>query len=123
MDYGLFTPIQHAAIAALTGPQDCVKAIRTRYCERRNFMCEALAKVGWDIPKPKATMYLWAKIPEFYRDMGSLTFTKLLLEKANVVVSPGIGFGEYGNDYVRFSLTESDDNMRSAVASISTLFK
>ena len=123
LDYGLFTPIQVAAVEALNGPQDCVKKICHIYRERRNLMCESLAGIGWDVPKPKATMFLWAKIPEEYRDMGSLTFTKFLLEKAHVVVSPGIGFGEYGNEYVRFSLTAEDDNISKAVASLGSILK
>lgn len=123
LDYGVFTPIQYAAVAVLTGPQDCVKEIRHLYRDRRNYMCDALAKFGWDIPKPRATMFLWAEIPELYRDMGSLAFTKLLLEKAHVVTSPGIGFGEYGNDYVRFSLTIDDDAMQKAAANLGSVLK
>ena len=100
LDYGMFTPVQVAAIAALEGPQDCVKQIADMYCSRRNVLCEGLTAAGWQVDKPRATMFVWAKIPEFYRDLGSLEFAKKLLHDAKVAVSPGIGFGEYGDEYV-----------------------
>ncbi|PIQ43750.1 MAG: alanine transaminase [Gammaproteobacteria bacterium CG11_big_fil_rev_8_21_14_0_20_46_22] len=123
LDYGMFTPIQKAAVTALTGPQDCVAEIRATYQHRRDLMCESLADIGWAIQKPKATMFLWAKIPEKFRDMGSLMFSKWLLEKAGVAVSPGIGFGEYGNDHVRFSLIQGGDKISYAVEAMSSVLK
>jgi alanine-synthesizing transaminase len=118
LDYGIFNPIQHAGVAALTGPQDCVKEIQQIYRDRRDFMCENLASIGWDVPKPKATLFLWAKIPEKFQHMGSLVFAKFLLERSHVAVSPGIAFGEYGNGFVRFSLTENEENMRAAITAL-----
>ncbi|MDH5650216.1 MAG: alanine transaminase [Gammaproteobacteria bacterium] len=118
MDYGTFTPIQIAAITALEGPQDCVETIRATYESRRNVLCTGLKEAGWAIQKPKATMFVWAKIPERYKELGSLEFSKMLLKEAKVAVSPGIGFGEYGNDYVRFSLIENEHRTRQAIRSI-----
>jgi alanine-synthesizing transaminase len=117
-DYGQFAPIQIAATVALNGPQHYVKEIREIYQTRRDILCEGLSRVGWAIEKPKATMFVWAKIPEPFRAMGSLEFSKLLLSKAEVAVSPGIGFGEYGNDYVRFALVENEKRIRQAVNGI-----
>lgn len=123
LDYGMFTPIQVAAIAALEGPQDCVDEIVETYKSRRDVLCEGLNAVGWQVEKPKATMFVWAKIPERYREMGSLEFTKKLLKEAKVAVSPGIGFGEYGDDYVRFGLIENEHRTRQAVRGIRDMFR
>lgn len=118
LDYGMFTPIQVAAIAALEGPQDCVAQIRHMYKLRRDVLCEGLNKAGWKVTPPKATMFVWAQIPEAYRHMGSMEFSKLLLEEAKVAVSPGIGFGEYGDDHVRFALIENEHRTRQAIRNI-----
>ena len=113
LDYGMFTPIQVAAIAALEGPQDCVDEIRTLYRERRDVLCDGLNAIGWAVEKPKATMFVWAKIPEQYRSLGSLEFSKKLLKDAKVAVSPGIGFGDFGDEYVRFGLIENTHRTRA----------
>ncbi|MEN8131629.1 MAG: alanine transaminase [Pseudomonadota bacterium] len=123
LDYGMFTPIQVAAITALEGPQDCVDEVRRTYCDRRNVLCDGLNNVGWKVEKPKATMFVWAAIPEPYRDMGSLEFTKLLLKEAKVAVSPGVGFGQYGDDHVRFSLIENEHRTRQAIRGIRKMFR
>ena len=123
LDYGMFTPIQVAAIAALEGPQDCVDQIRALYKVRRDVLCEGLNSIGWAVEKPKATMFVWAKIPERYRNMGSLEFSKKLLKEAKVAVSPGIGFGEYGDDHVRFGLIENTHRTRQAVRGIKQMFR
>jgi len=123
LDYGMFTPIQVAAIAALEGPQDCVQQISDMYCRRRNVLCEGLVTVGWEVEKPKATMFVWAPIPEYYRQMGSLEFSKKLLHDAKVAVAPGIGFGEYGDQYVRFGLIENEHRTRQAVRGIKEMFR
>ncbi len=122
-DYGTFTPIQVAAILALEGPQDCVEEIRARYELRRNVLCDGLQNAGWKVDRPKATMFVWARIPEAYRSMGSLEFSKKLLRDSQVAVSPGIGFGEYGDEYVRFSLIENEHRTRQAVRSIREMFR
>jgi alanine-synthesizing transaminase len=118
LDYGMFQPIQIAAIIALNGPDDCVKQIVDAYRERRDVLIEGLNRIGWEIEKPKGTMFVWAKIPEQYRDMGSIEFSKMLIQKAKVAVSPGIGFGEYGDDYVRFALVENPHRTRQAIRGI-----
>jgi alanine-synthesizing transaminase len=118
LDYGAFTPIQVAATAALNGCQDCVEEVRTRYRERRDVLIEGLASAGWPVPAPPATMFVWAPIPEPWRALGSLAFSKLLLEEAKVAVSPGIGFGEYGEGCVRLALVENRQRIRQAVRSI-----
>ena len=118
MDYGIFAPIQIAAIHALTGPQDCVADIVHRDQRRRDVLCDGLARSGWPIEKPKATMFVWAHIPEAFRALGSIEFSKLLLREAKVAVSPGIGFGEFGDEYVRFSLIENEHRTRQAVRGI-----
>jgi alanine-synthesizing transaminase len=118
LDYGAFTPIQVAATAALNGPQDCIEATRTRYRERRDVLVEGLAAAGWPVPAPPATMFVWAPLPEPYRAIGSLAFSKLLLEQAKVAVSPGIGFGEYGEGHVRLALVENRQRIRQAVRNI-----
>ena len=123
LDYGMFTPVQVAAIAALEGPQDCVKQISDMYCSRRNVLCDGLNAAGWKVERPKATMFVWAPIPEFYRHLGSLEFAKKLLHDARVAVSPGIGFGEYGDGYVRFGLIENEHRTRQAVRGIRDMFR
>jgi len=123
LDYGMFTPIQVAAITALEGPQDCVREIRDMYQERRDVLCDGLNALGWQVEKPKATMFVWARIPESYRAMGSLEFSKKLLSDAKVAVSPGIGFGEYGDEYVRFGLIENLHRTRQAIRCIKDMFR
>jgi len=123
LDYGMFTPIQVAAITALEGPQDCVREIAEMYRKRRDVLCDGLESVGWPVEKPKATMFVWARIPEPYREMGSLEFSKLLLKEAKVAVSPGIGFGEYGDDHVRFGLIENEHRTRQAIRGIRDMFR
>jgi len=118
LDYGMFTPIQIASIAALEGPQDCVAEICEMYRKRRDVLCEGLNKLGWAVEKPKATMFVWARIPYSHRALGSLEFSKQLLNQAQVAVSPGVGFGEYGDEYVRFSLIENEHRTRQALRSI-----
>jgi alanine-synthesizing transaminase len=121
-DYGTFTPIQVASIAALEGPQDCVHDICEIYRVRRNVLVEGLNKLGWHIPLPKATMFVWAQIPEQYRKLGSLEFSKLLMNEAKVAVSPGIGFGDYGDGHVRFALIENEERTRQALRGIKQMF-
>src|SRR5688572_5931475 len=123
LDYGMFTPIQVAAILALEGDQSCVAEICETYRERRDVLCEGLNSIGWHVEKPKATMFVWAPIPEPYKAMGSLEFAKKLLLDAKVAVSPGIGFGEYGDDHVRFSLIENPHRTRQAVRGIRNMFR
>ena len=123
LDYGMFTPIQVAAIAALEGPQECVKEICDMYQSRRDVLCDGLSAIGWKVEKPKATMFVWAPIPEQFKEMGSLEFSKLLLKEAKVAVSPGIGFGDYGDDHVRFGLIENEHRTRQAVRGIRDMFK
>jgi len=123
LDYGMFTPIQIAAIAALEGPQDCVAEIRDMYQSRRDVLCEGLNSVGWNIKPPKATMFVWAKIPEAYAEMGSLEFSKKVLQEAKVAVSPGLGFGSYGDQHVRFALIENEHRTRQAVRGIREMFR
>ena len=122
LDYGTFTPIQVAAIAALEGDQACVKEIRAMYQERRDVLCAGLNAAGWPVVPPKATMFVWARIPEEFRHLGSLEFSKLLLAEAKVAVSPGLGFGEYGDDHVRFALIENEQRIKQAVRGIRNLF-
>ena len=122
-DYGTFTPIQVASILALEGPQECVEEIRLMYQKRRDVLCHGLHAAGWMVDVPKATMFVWAKIPLQYREMRSLEFCKKLLNEAQVAVSPGIGFGEYGDDYVRFSLIENEHRTRQAVRSIKDMIR
>ena len=122
-DYGTFTPIQVASILALEGPQDCVEEIRLMYQKRRDVLCHGLHAAGWMVEVPKATMFVWAKIPLQYRALGSLEFCKKLLTEAQVAVSPGIGFGEYGDEHVRFSLIENEHRTRQAVRSIKEMIR
>jgi alanine-synthesizing transaminase len=117
-DYGTFTPIQVASIAALEGPQECVTQICDNYRKRRDVLVEGLNKAGWQVALPKATMFVWARIPEPYRSLGSLEFSKLLLTEAKVAVSPGIGFGDYGDNHVRFALIENEERTRQALRGI-----
>lgn len=123
LDYGMFTPIQIASIAALEGPQECVAEITEMYRKRRDVLVEGLNAAGWPVEKPKATMFIWAKIPDSHVHLGSLEFSKQLLEQAQVAVSPGIGFGEYGDDHVRFSLIENEHRTRQAMRSIKKFLK
>jgi alanine-synthesizing transaminase len=122
-DYGSFTPIQVAAIVALEGPQDCVASIRETYEKRRNVMVKGLHDIGWMVEVPKASMYVWAKIPEPYAALGSLEFTKRLIEGAKIAVSPGVGFGDYGDDHVRIALIENEHRLRQAVRGIRDMFR
>ncbi|PCI48641.1 MAG: alanine transaminase [Moraxellaceae bacterium] len=123
LDYGTFTPIQVAAIEALEGDQSCVQEICDLYQKRRDVLCKGLNDVGWSVEIPKATMFVWAKIPEQFQSLGSLEFSKLLLKEAKVAVSPGIGFGEYGDDSVRFALIENEHRIRQALRGIRRLMK
>ena len=118
LDYGAFTPIQVAATVALNGPQDCVDEMRALYRRRRDVLIDGLAATGWEVPSPPATMFAWAPIPPAYGEMGSLEFSKLLLKEAKVAVSPGVGFGEFGDGHVRFALVENRQRIRQAVRSI-----
>jgi len=122
-DYGMFTPIQVAAIAALEGPQECVSKIRDTYKSRRDVLVQGLNRLGWPVESPKATMFVWAQIPEMSRSMGSMEFSKKLLLEAKVAVSPGIGFGDYGDGHVRFSLIENEERSRQALRGIRQMFK
>ena len=122
-DYGMFTPIQVASIIALEGPQDCVETVRQIYQGRRDVLCSGLDAVNWKVNKPKATMYIWAPIPEPYQSIGSLEFSKKLLADARVAVSPGTGFGHYGDDHVRFALIENEARTRQALRGIKEMFR
>jgi alanine-synthesizing transaminase len=122
-DYGTFAPIQVASIVALEGPQECVSQIRTTYEKRRNVMVKGLHDIGWMVEKPKASMYVWAKIPEAYAKLGSIEFTKRLLADAKIAVAPGIGFGDYGDDHVRIALIENEHRLRQAVRGIRDMFR
>jgi alanine-synthesizing transaminase len=122
LDYGIFQPIQIASIIALNGPYDCVEEIVNIYRERRDVLINGLRRVGWKVRKPKGTMFVWAKIPEQFREMGSLEFSKMLIEKAKVAVSPGVGFGQYGDDSVRFALVENPHRIRQAIRGIREIF-
>ncbi|HVI90532.1 MAG TPA: LL-diaminopimelate aminotransferase [Dongiaceae bacterium] len=123
LDYGAFTPIQVAATAALNGPQDCVDEIRARYKSRRDTLVEGLHAAGWNITPPKASMFAWAEIPEPYRHMGSLEFSKFLLTEAKVAVAPGVGFGEHGENFVRFGLVENEHRIRQATRNIKAVLR
>ncbi len=123
LDYGTFTPIQVAAIQALEGPQECVAEICEMYKSRRDVLCDGLNAIGWTVEKPKATMFVWAPIPEAYKAMGSLEFCKKMINEAKVAVSPGVGFGQHGDDHVRFSLIENEHRTRQALRGIKAMFK
>jgi alanine-synthesizing transaminase len=118
LDYGAFTPIQVAAATALNGPQDCVDEIRAIYKGRRDTLVKAMQGAGWEIPAPPASMFAWAKIPEAYREAGSMLFSKLLIEEAGVAVAPGVGFGEYGEGFVRIGLVENEHRIRQAARNV-----
>lgn len=118
LDYGAFTPIQVAAVTALTGPQDCVEQIRGIYRERRDVLIKGLASAGWDMPNPEGSMFAWAPIPSRYASLGSVEFSKLLLDRAKVAVAPGLGFGEHGEGYVRIGLVENPHRLRQAIRNI-----
>ncbi|MXN64256.1 LL-diaminopimelate aminotransferase [Stappia sp. GBMRC 2046] len=118
LDYGAFTPIQVAAAAALNGPEDCIAETREIYRRRRDVLVDSFARAGWAVPAPEASMFAWAPIPEKFRSMGSLEFSKLMIEKADVAVAPGIGFGEYGDDYVRIALVENEQRIRQAARGV-----
>lgn len=122
MDYGIFTPIQVSAITALKGDQQCVKDIAEVYRKRRDVLIDGLAKIGWNIPKPKSTMFVWAEIPEKFKKMGSLEFSMKLLREGAVMVSAGVGFGEYGEGFVRFALVENEDRIKQAIRGIKKAF-
>jgi alanine-synthesizing transaminase len=123
LDYGAYTPIQVAAAAALNGPEDCINEMRAVYRTRRDALVESFGKAGWEIPPPEATMFAWVKIPEQFRHLGSLEFSKLLVEKSEVAVAPGIGFGEHGDDYVRLAIVENEQRIRQAARNIAKFFK
>jgi alanine-synthesizing transaminase len=122
-DYGTFTPLQVAAIAALEGDQQCVRDIAATYQRRRDVLAKGLNEAGWPVETPKASLYIWARIPPAYRELGSLEFSKQLLAKAKVSVSPGIGFGDYGDGHVRFALIENENRIRQAVRGIKTMLR
>lgn len=123
LDYGAFTPIQVAAAAALNGPDDCIRETRAIYKKRRDVLIDSFGRAGWDIPAPEASMFAWAPIPEQFRHLGSLEFSKLLIEKADVAVAPGIGFGEHGEGFVRLGLVENEQRIRQAARSIRKFFE
>jgi alanine-synthesizing transaminase len=122
LDYGAFTPVQVAAAAALNGPQDCIDEIRAVYKGRRDVLVEAMAGAGWAIPAPPATMFAWAPTPEPFHRMGSMEFAKMLLTEAGVAVSPGVGFGEYGEGFVRIGLVENEQRIRQAARAVKKVF-
>jgi len=122
-DYGSFTPVQVASIVALEGPQDCVQDIRLNYQRRRDVMVKGLHDVGWMVENPKASMYVWAKIPDNYAKMGSIEFTKRLMDQAKIAVSPGIGFGDHGDDHVRIALIENENRLRQALRGVKEMFR
>jgi alanine-synthesizing transaminase len=117
-DYGIFTPIQVAAVAALDSPPSVTKAVAEVYVKRRDVLVDGLNSIGWNVKKPKASMFVWAPIPDKFKEMGSIQFSKLLIDKAEVVTSPGIAFGEYGEGYLRISMVENDQRIRQAVRNI-----
>jgi len=123
LDYGMFQAIQIAAITALTGPQDCVDDVRSMYGTRRSVLINGLQRAGWNIELPKASMFVWGRIPEQFRGMGSLEFSKMLVKEAKVAVSPGIGFGKAGDEFVRFALIENEERIRQAARGIKTAFQ
>ena len=122
LDYGAYTPVQVAAAAALNGPDDCIAEMRSIYKKRRDVMVESFAQAGWNIPAPQASMFAWVPIPEKFRHLGSLEFSKLLIEKADVAVAPGIGFGEHGDEYLRLALVENEQRIRQAARGIRRFF-
>jgi alanine-synthesizing transaminase len=118
LDYGAYTPIQVAATAALNGPEECIREMRDTYRRRRDALVESFDRAGWKIPPPAASMFAWAPVPEMFRGLGSLEFSKLLVEKAEVAGSPGVAFGEYGEDYVRIALVENEQRIRQAARNV-----
>jgi alanine-synthesizing transaminase len=118
LDYGAFTPVQVAATAALNGPDDCIREMRETYKRRRDVLVESFGRAGWEVPPPRASMFAWAPIPEPFQTLGSVEFSTLLVEKAEVAVSPGIGFGEHGEGYVRIALVENEQRIRQAARNI-----
>jgi alanine-synthesizing transaminase len=123
LDYGAYTPIQVAATAALNGPQECVAEMRETYKRRRDALVESFGRSGWTIPVPEASMFAWAPIPEPFRAMGSVEFAKLLIEKAEVAVAPGVGFGEHGDDFVRIAVVENEQRIRQAARNVRRFFE
>jgi alanine-synthesizing transaminase len=123
LDYGAFTPVQVAATAAINGPEACIKEMRATYKRRRDVLVDSFGKAGWEIPAPTASMFAWVKIPQKFRSLGSLEFSKLLVEKADVAVAPGIGFGEHGDDYVRIALVENEQRIRQAARNVRRFFE
>ena len=118
LDYGAYTPIQVAATTALNGPQDCIEEMRQIYKHRRDVLVDSFGRAGWQIPAPRASMFAWVPIPDTFKSMGSLEFSKLLIEKADVAVAPGVGFGEHGDDYVRIALVENEQRIRQAARNV-----
>jgi alanine-synthesizing transaminase len=118
LDYGAYTPVQVAAAAALNGPQDCVEEMRQIYKHRRDVLVESFAKAGWSVPKPRASMFVWAPLPEQFRELGSVEFSKRLMEGADIAVAPGAGFGEYGDGFVRIALVENEQRIRQAARNL-----
>jgi alanine-synthesizing transaminase len=118
LDYGAFTPIQIAATAALNGPDDCIIEMRETYKRRRDVLVESFGRAGWDIPPPRASMFAWAPLPEAFRTLGTVEFSTLLIEKAELAVSPGIGFGEHGEGFVRIALVENEQRIRQAARNL-----
>jgi alanine-synthesizing transaminase len=123
LDYGAYTPIQVAAAAALNGPQDCVREMREIYRTRRDVLIDSFQKAGWDVPSPRASMFAWAPLPPGFEEMGSLEFSKRLVEEAGVAVAPGVGFGEHGDDYVRLALVENEQRIRQAARNVGKFLK
>ena len=123
LDYGAFTPIQVASVAALNSDQDVIDDIRNIYKERRDILIDSFSNAGWDIPIPKATMFAWSPIPEKFNKLTSLEFSKLLLEEADIAVSPGLGFGEYGEGFVRLSMVENEQRIRQAARNLRKIIK
>ena len=122
LDYGAYTPIQVAAAAALNGPDECINEMRAIYQKRRDVLVESFAQAGWEIPAPRATMFAWVPLPEKFKHLGSLEFSKLMIEKADVAVSPGIGFGEFGDEYVRLAIVENEQRIRQAARGVRRFF-
>ncbi|WP_022720758.1 LL-diaminopimelate aminotransferase [Rhodopseudomonas sp. B29] len=118
LDYGAFTPVQVAATAALNGPQDCIQEMRETYKKRRDIMVESFGRAGWDIPPPQASMFAWAPLPPAFRELGSMQFATLMVEKCGVVVSPGVGFGEHGEGFVRIAMVENEQRIRQAARGV-----
>jgi alanine-synthesizing transaminase len=122
LDYGAFTPVQIAATAALNGPDDSIREMRSVYKRRRDVLVDAFSRIGWEIPCPAATMFSWAPVPRAFRSMGSLEFSKILVREAHVAVAPGVGFGENGDDFVRIALVENEQRIRQAARNIKRFF-